>query len=138
MEAAMAFFGPRPERRRRHWVWRYASLVREVGLAHRITVVFSEGAHFLMRLERHLPELSSYLGQVLPRRSDGLRWETAHVDADPDTITSAQRLLTPGLAAGISMAGRKGSTLLSTSSSMQAMAAFRTTKLVQMQAQHER
>ena len=61
MEAAIALFGPRPERRRGHWVWRYAPLVREVGLAHRITVVFSESAPFLMRLERHFPELSSFL-----------------------------------------------------------------------------
>jgi hypothetical protein len=42
-----------------------------------------------------------------------------------DTITSAERLLRPGMVRSISMASRKGSTLPSTSWSMRAMAASR-------------
>jgi hypothetical protein len=74
------------------------------------------GRAFFMRLERRFPALSSLLGQspaqAISWASVGKRLLSMPIS---DTITSAERLLRPGMVLSISMATRKGSTLASTS-----------------------
>jgi len=85
--------------------------VRVAAHAHWTRVVLSQGAPFFMRVERRFPALSSFLGQSPAQEirspSVGNRLISRPIS---DTITSAERLLTPGMVFSISMATRKGST----------------------------
>ena len=98
-------------------------MVRVAAHAHWTRVVSSQGGRFFHARGAAFSSAFVVL-ESGPGDQIAFRCEPAPIDTDSHTISSAERRLTPGMVFSISMAARKGSTLLSTSSIMRPMAAF--------------